>query len=946
MDPVTAAAAILTLVDWNKIAKSIATDSANKQAKNLLARLQPTNGEKASRKAIELFTEEFLSELADKTGYSDPLPGYDHQIAQLIDMSAPDIVRWLRPETETVDLTPVQGMWTALQLAGLPDSFDWPQVAKNFARAIRKHVKNDSALREILNTALLEQQAASLTHLAKVAPLDPGFDLANYREFLRKGCETLQLSAMHTSTYARRILLWSVFVPQSAREAAPVRDLPRELLRRLRQEGHTTREVDVREIDELRQRFQSSPVRPVLEILERNRLVVILGDPGSGKTSLLKSRVLSWVSQVLCQDAQAPAPLPLWIDLKEYAREPTGFLEYCGRACTTYCLDPKQIQQQFREGKAVLYLDGLDEIFDPPTRGAVLAEAIAFSSRYPQAPIVVTSRIIGYEPGRLAAAGFVHATLEDFDDAQIREFLTKWYNVAEDDPKERTRLQAQLDKALHESRAVRDLAGNPLLLTMMAILNRTQDLPRDRVELYAQASRVLLHEWDASRSLPVDLFARQEKEELLRELAGVMQEGEGGLAGNLIERDRLIALFRQFLKERGIADWFYKAEDLLHQLEERNFILCFAGADRFSFVHRTFLEFYCADWFVKRFEKKQTLTLDQIKTEVFGTHWRDERWHEVLRLIAGMVEPAQAGALIQFLMDQDGSHVKFMNLLLAAECLNEVRNRRAIQAIDERLRNLLFSEVLHEDPTESLKYPVTQPRAVHLIAAVWDSDLARDWLKSALNGHKNRFLRQAAVRELARGWTNDPATWPWLQDCARSKDEAVRQAAVRELAQGWHDDPATLPLLLDRARSDEGELVRLIALLELAQGWHDHPETLPLLLDRARSEEHEYVRQVAVQELAEGWHDHPETLPLLLDTVHSDVAFTRRVAVRVLAKGWPDHPDTLPLLLDRARSDEDENVRQVALQQLAQGWPDNPEVTRLLAEPQPNITTSAQIQPD
>jgi len=84
----------------------------------------------------------------------------------------------------------------------------------------------------------------------------------------------------------------------------------------------------------------------------------------------------------------------------------------------------------------------------------------------------------------------VHATLEDFDDVQTRSFLQRWHSVAEEDPKERVRLQAQLERALDESRAIRDLSGNPLLLTMMAILNRNQDLPRDRVELYREASRV------------------------------------------------------------------------------------------------------------------------------------------------------------------------------------------------------------------------------------------------------------------------------------------------------------------------------------------------------------------------------------------------------------------------------------------------------------------------
>jgi hypothetical protein len=78
------------------------------------------------------------------------------------------------------------------------------------------------------------------------------------------------------------------------------------------------------------------------------------------------------------------------------------------------------------------------------------------------------------------------------------------------------------------------------------------------------------------RSIP---FGRQEKEELLRELAGVMQQGEGGLAGNLIERARLLDHFRTFLRNLGVPDPYLTAISLIKQLTERNFILCSAGAD-------------------------------------------------------------------------------------------------------------------------------------------------------------------------------------------------------------------------------------------------------------------------------------------------------------------------------------------------------------------------------
>ena len=462
--------------------------------------------------------------------------------------------------------------------------------------------------------------------------------------------------------------------------------------------------------------------------------MVVLGDPGSGKTSLLKFLVMRWVNQ---QSGNAHGGLlPIWVDLKEYAQQRQALLKYCESGSATYGLDAREVEKRLRSGEVALYLDGLDEIFDGPRRGAVIEEIAVYAARYAPAPIVLTSRIVGYEADRLRNAGFTHATLEDFDNDQISGFLAKWHDAAEDDAKERARLQRQLEHALRESRAVRELAGNPLLLTMMAILNRNQELPRDRVELYAQASRVLLHEWDASRSIPVDTFARQEKEELLRELAGTMQS-RGNLAGNLIERDQLIDVIQRFLKNLGVSEPYDKSVLLVKQLTERNFILCYAGVDRFSFVHRTFLEYFCAAWFVDLFEKKQTLTLPKLKTDVFGRHWKDETWHEVLRLIAGMVDEKKAEELILFLMEQDGRNDKLSNLMLAAGCLSEVRNRRAIRTTDEALRRKFVENVIRYNPPyyyesyeEDSEAGPTRRKAVGLIAFVWRSEKTRVRLKS------------------------------------------------------------------------------------------------------------------------------------------------------------------------------------------------------------------------
>jgi hypothetical protein len=68
--------------------------------------------------------------------------------------------------------------------------------------------------------------------------------------------------------------------------------------------------------------------------------------------------------------------------------------------------------------------------------------------------------------------------------------------------------------------------------------------------------------------------------------------------------------------------------DLIEQLRLRNFILCYRGGGSYSFVHRTFLEYFCATAIHQRFVQK--LDLDYLLNEIYAPHWQDEKWHEVL----------------------------------------------------------------------------------------------------------------------------------------------------------------------------------------------------------------------------------------------------------------------------------------------------------------------------
>jgi predicted NACHT family NTPase len=430
--------------------------------------------------------------------------------------------------------------------------------------------------------------------------------------------------------------------------------------------------------------------------------------------------------------------------------------------------------------------------------------------------------------------------LQDLESDQIQDFIYRWHELTFTDEADKVRKRERLQQAIKTSSAIGELAGNPLLLTMMAILNRNQELPRDRPELYKQASRVLLHQWDVEQKLlenpRIDSVAidYKDKQAMLRQVAYHMQAADKGLAGNLIRGEDLERILTGYLKSIDVSQARTVARLLIEQLRSRNFILCYLGADSYAFVHRTFLEYFCACEFVERFGKRgleRGLTLEELKTEVFDKHWQDESWHEVLRLIVGMIDTSFAGQIIDYLMIQDGEAEEFINLFVAAECLSEVRNRSVLGTMTTQLLNQLKNLTKYD-----LNYHYEW----------WDED-----------GRLVHKIRTKAVAVMATTWKDDPEILAWLKSCVLSDDDReVREAAVQELAHGWKDNPETLPWLKSLAVSDQDGVVRSEAVREIALGWKDNPETLTWLKSLALSDDNEPpVRPAAVRLLAQGWRD-------------------------------------------------------------------------------------------
>jgi hypothetical protein len=323
------------------------------------------------------------------------------------------------------------------------------------------------------------------------------------------------------------------------------------------------------------------------------------------------------------------------------------------------------------------------------------------------------------------------------------------------------------------------------------------------------------------------------------------------------------------------------------------------------------------------------LTLEELKTEIFGKHWQDKSWHEVLRLIVGMIDTKFAGEIIDYLIElpnTDEWYIEsfYRNLFFAAKCLSEVRNRFEIRATADRLLNLLKG--LTDDDDLMVKQD-----AVEAIATTWkDAPDTLILLKAvAQSDDPVGYVQARAVQALAENWKDDPGTMPLLMTLAQSDEGGnVGEAAMRGLTQGWKDDPNLLPLLKSLAQSAKHCRVREAAMRGWVQRCKSDPDILPFLEKVAHSNDHWHVRAAAVEELARGWKYEHGMFEFLCDRAINDpypledeenrTPNPRQIALEAIVEQYPDHPQTLNLCKDRAENDPDEKVREFAREKLEQ----------------------------
>jgi len=391
------------------------------------------------------------------------------------------------------------------------------------------------------------------------------------------------------------------------------------------------------------------------DVLRRSRHAVLVGDPGSGKTTFLRyaARVLA---RSLLADDPAPAnrelgidaasageiPFPILVRLSrfaEYLREhpdgscpedaPEHLLRYLdfdlkGR---NLGLPADDLRRRVTAGGCFLLLDGLDEVPGPLRSrvGTIVDELVATAPANPGNRHLITCRTRAYR-GLAQLGGLPAYPLATFEADQVAAFVRGWSRAlfqvrgqgkASDARADAERYEEELLGAIRSHENVGPMTESPLMLTMLAVVHWNQKkLPERRNELYDEAVTYLLESRKDHSAFPTPL-----RREALQALALAMFTDDEGVQRSfgLSEAARAVAPVLQVPDDEARA--FLDEEAL------QSGLLVTRTEGEVEFWHLAFQEYLAA-----------------LELSTSGEHWgvlsrdgrlHDDRWSEVVLLVAG-----------------------------------------------------------------------------------------------------------------------------------------------------------------------------------------------------------------------------------------------------------------------------------------------------------------------
>lgn len=403
----------------------------------------------------------------------------------------------------------------------------------------------------------------------------------------------------------------------------------------------------------------------VEEVLGAASRVMLIGEAGSGKTTLLRWLAVRAARQDLPnQMTNWNNLIPFFIPMRNYIDKPLPppqeFINNVGRNIASE-MPSSWVQNLLRNGRALILVDGIDELPQGEQRQRAREWIIALTTDFPKARIVATSRPSAVPFGWLGQInpadgvhGFITAELQPMSRPNVLLFIRQWHAAVGREvqgKEERAELigdQEALTSVLDSDRHIRSLCVSPLLCAMVCALNRERrrQLPQNRMGIYQASLDMLLDLRDRERGVRHDVgLTYEQKMVLLQDLAYFL--AQNSLVSTSIDR----ATGQIGRTMRTLQSLNFTPEDAMQQLLERSGIVREPSTGSIDFIHRSFQEYLGA---------KAAAERDDIGYLIENA--TNDQFREIIIMSAGHAQLNQREELLQGLLMRCGLGEDVINI--------------------------------------------------------------------------------------------------------------------------------------------------------------------------------------------------------------------------------------------------------------------------------------------
>ena len=624
--------------------------------------------------------------------------------------------------------------------------------------------------------------------------------------------------------------------------------------------------------------------------VEQNEHVLLVGKPGSGKTTALRRLLWEDVNRG-AEDEVQRQQIPLLVELRG-CRE-GSVLDWLKKALRRSQLTKETPEELLNSEKLLLLFDGLNEL--PTAEG--WQELEEFRRDFAATPMIFTTRALG------AGSDLgIQKKLEmvPLIERQMREFVQK-------------RLPGQADNLLRQlDRRLQELAETPLLLAMLCeVMAESPDgqIPKNRGDLFRRQFDRRYKGFKPPRLRNISDDSRRFTSELLQHLAFVMIQGDphpdpchptpSWLTISTATAERIL---ENFLTGR-IQDPGQGAKEWLEDLLEYDLLQIASNTDEIEFHHQLFQEYYAAEHLLLKLSE---LLKNKESQKSFKCDYLNYlKWTEAIAMMLALVdEESQALRVVDLALDN-------VDIILGARLAGEVKPEFQLKTVG-RVAEIASPKPLKIELLERTRSDKAIPG---LLKALEDPDSYVRWRATEALGKlgsveaipgllkaledPNEYVRRRATEAL--GNLGSVEAIPSLLKALEDPNEYVRWRAIEAL---WNlGNVETIPSLI-KALEDSNFNVRESATEAL--GKLGSVEAIPGLL-KALEDPNKHVRESVTEAL--GKLGSVEAIPGLLKALEDLAKYVhvRRRATEALRKSG--NVETIPGLLG-ALEDPDSGVRR------------------------------------